>query len=58
VVHPAASFVHWASQRNARGGEVVRTYYIGPEDPLNASAFTRVVRGNAGAVLPGLFQTQ
>lgn len=56
VVHPAASFVHWANQRNVRGREVVRTVYIGPEDPLNASAFTRVVRGNAGDVLPGLFQ--
>jgi NAD-dependent deacetylase len=56
AVHPAASFVHWASQRNRGGKMAVRTIYIGPEDPLNAAAFTAVVRGNAGAVMPGLFQ--
>jgi hypothetical protein len=28
---------------------------VGPEKPLNASAFTRVVEGKAGEVLPGLF---
>lgn len=49
-VHPAASFVHWASQRSH-----VRTYYIGPERPLNATAFTEVIPGKAGEVLPGLF---
>src|SRR5579883_3155995 len=38
-VHPAASFVHWANQRR------VRTYYIGPEAPLNAGAFTEVILG-------------
>jgi NAD-dependent deacetylase len=48
-VYPAASFVHWARQRGAR------TVYIGPEPPLNAAAFTQVVEGNAGEVLPGLF---
>jgi NAD-dependent deacetylase len=48
-VYPAASFVHWAHQRGAR------TVYIGPEEPLNASAFTHVVEGKAGEVLPGLF---
>jgi NAD-dependent deacetylase len=51
-VYPAANFVHWA--RNA-GARIV---YVGPEPPLNASAFTHVVEGNAGAVLPGLFQPQ
>ncbi|MGB6690425.1 MAG: NAD-dependent deacylase [Terracidiphilus sp.] len=50
-VYPAANFVHWARQ----AGE--RTIYIGPEAPLNASAFTQVVEGNAGEVLPGLFQS-
>lgn len=49
-VYPAASFVHWARQRGAR------TVYVGPEEPLNASAFTHVVEGKAGDVLPGLFQ--
>jgi NAD-dependent deacetylase len=48
-VYPAASFVHWARQGGAR------TVYVGPEPPLNASAFTYVVEGNAGEVLPGLF---
>jgi NAD-dependent deacetylase len=48
-VYPAANFVHWARQRGAR------TVYVGPEAPLNAAAFTHVVEGNAGEVLPGLF---
>ena len=45
-VYPAANFVHWARTRGAR------TVYVGPEPPLNASAFTSVVEGNAGEVLP------
>jgi NAD-dependent deacetylase len=48
-VYPAANFVHWARQGGAR------TVYIGPEPPLNAAAFSQVVEGNAGEVLPGLF---
>jgi NAD-dependent deacetylase len=48
-VYPAANFVHWARQAGAR------TVYVGPEKPLNASAFTHVVEGKAGEVLPGLF---
>jgi len=51
-VYPAANFVHWAKQGGAR------TVYIGPEAPLNASAFTHVVVGKAGEVLPGLFQIE
>ncbi|MGC1300080.1 MAG: NAD-dependent deacylase [Alloacidobacterium sp.] len=54
-VHPAASFVHWANQRNLPASPKVRTYYIGPENPLNASAFTEVFLGKAGQVLPKLF---
>jgi NAD-dependent deacetylase len=49
-VYPAANFVHWARQGGAR------TVYIGPEHPLNAHAFTNVVEGKAGEVLPGLFE--
>jgi NAD-dependent deacetylase len=49
-VHPAAGFVQWARQR----GPQVRTYYVGPEAPLNAAAFTEVILGKAGEVLPGL----
>ena len=48
-VYPAANFVHWARQAGAR------TVYVGPERPLNASAFTHVVEGKAGELLPGLF---
>ena len=48
-VYPAANFVHWARMNGARA------VYVGPEDPLNASAFTRVVEGRAGEALPGLF---
>lgn len=51
-VYPAANFVHWARQNGAR------TVYIGPEAPLNASAFTHVLEGKAGEVLPGLFQVE
>jgi len=49
-VYPAASFVHWARNAGAR------TVYVGPEPPLNASAFTHVVEGRAGEVLPSLFR--
>jgi NAD-dependent deacetylase len=51
-VYPAASFVHWARQRGARA------VYVGPEEPLNASAFTHVVEGKAGEALPGLFEVE
>jgi NAD-dependent deacetylase len=51
-VYPAANFVHWARLAGAR------TAYVGPERPLNASAFTHVVLGKAGEVLPGLFQLE
>jgi NAD-dependent deacetylase len=51
-VYPAANFVHWARFEGAR------TVYIGPERPLNADAFTHVVEGKAGAVLPGLFRVE
>jgi NAD-dependent deacetylase len=51
-VYPAANFVHWARFEGAR------TVYIGPEHPLNADAFTHVVEGKAGQVLPGLFRVE
>lgn len=51
-VYPAASFVHWARQYGAR------TVYIGPEAPLNAQAFTNVVEGKAGEVMPGLLEME
>ncbi len=55
VVYPAANFVHWANQRNRSGRAQVRTVYVGPERPANADAFSQIVLGNAGEVLPGLF---
>jgi NAD-dependent deacetylase len=55
VVYPAANFVHWANQRNRPGRRDVRTVYVGPERPANADAFSQVVLGKAGEVLPGLF---
>jgi NAD-dependent deacetylase len=48
-VYPAANFVNWAGMAGAR------TVYVGPEPPLNAAAFTYVVEGRAGEVLPTLF---
>jgi NAD-dependent deacetylase len=54
-VHPAASFVHWANQRNLPATPKVQTVYIGPERPLNAAAFSEIILGKAGEALPGLF---
>lgn len=51
-VYPAANFVHWARLNGAR------TVYIGPEHPLNASAFTQIIEGKAGEVMPGLFEIE
>ncbi len=51
-VYPAANFVHWAKLGKAR------TVYIGPEPPLNASAFTQIVEGKAGEVMPSLFEAE
>src|ERR1035437_6297370 len=48
-VYPAANFVHWAQMHGAR------TVYVGPEPPLHATAFTHVIEGAAGEVLPNLF---
>jgi NAD-dependent deacetylase len=48
-VYPAANFVNWARHNGAR------TVYVGPERPLNAQAFTTIVEGKAGEVMPGLF---
>lgn len=47
AVYPAASFVRWAGPR-------VQKIYVGPEAPMNAGAFTRIVEANAGEVLPEL----
>jgi NAD-dependent deacetylase len=49
VVEPAASFV-----AHVRGH--ARTYYVGPERPANASIFDEYFEGEAGKVLPKLFE--
>lgn len=46
-VYPAAGFVNIANRRG------IRTIYVGPEEPLNASAFDEIVLGTAVEVLPG-----
>jgi NAD-dependent protein deacetylase/lipoamidase len=51
-VYPAAGFVNWARHAGAR------TIYIGPERPLNAAAFSDIVEGKAGEVMPGLFDVE
>jgi NAD-dependent deacetylase len=48
-VYPAANFVHWARLAGAR------RVYVGPEPPLNATAFTQIVEGTAGQTLPEMF---
>ena len=53
LVQPAASFVHMASQRYT--ATPLRTYYVGPEHPANAAAFTHTFQGKAGELLPQLF---
>ena len=52
VVHPAASFVAQAKLK----GVVRVTCYVGPEEPANRILFNQVILGNAGEVLPRLFQ--
>jgi NAD-dependent deacetylase len=54
-VQPAASFVHWAGTGDGPEGAAIRTYYVGPEEPANASAFTDIFLGKAGELLPSLF---
>ena len=49
VVEPAASFVAHARRR-------ARTFYVGPEEPANASAFTKCFLGKSGELLPALFR--
>jgi NAD-dependent deacetylase len=48
-VYPAAGFVDIACHHN------VRTIYVGPEEPLNAEAFDKILLGPATKVLPILF---
>ena len=47
-VYPAAGFVDIARRRG------IRTIYVGPEEPLNAEAFSEILLGTATEVLPSL----
>jgi len=47
-VYPAAGLVHIANRQR------IRTIYIGPEEPLNAEAFSEILLGSATEVLPTL----
>ena len=51
VVYPAAGFVQMI-----RGRAAVRTFYVGPEEPANLSAFDECFLGKAGELLPELFR--
>lgn len=48
VVYPAAALVQLVPPQ-------ARTFYVGPEEPANLSAFEQCFFGKAGEVLPGLF---
>lgn len=50
VVEPAASFVAHVCGH-------ARTYYVGPEQPANASAFDECFQAEAGKILPTIFRT-
>lgn len=52
VVEPAASFVRLARRQGGR----VRTFYVGPEEPVNAAAFDETCLGPSGELLPQLFR--
>ena len=47
-VYPAAGLVHVANQKR------IRTIYVGPEEPLNSTAFDEILLGPATQVLPEL----
>jgi NAD-dependent deacetylase len=56
AVYPAANFVQWAGRASHSERNRVKKIYIGPEEPMNAAAFTDIVLGKAGEALPGLFE--
>jgi NAD-dependent deacetylase len=49
VVEPAASFASSVRHR-------AQSFYVGPEEPANASAFTKVLLGKSGELLPALLR--
>ncbi len=57
LVHPAASFVTGPAPGSGPE-DTIRTYYVGPEEPANAFAFTDIFLGKAGELLPHLFEVR
>lgn len=53
MVYPAAGFVAFVQARRRSAG--VRTVYVGPEPPENASSFDEHRLGKAGEVMGRLF---
>ena len=47
-VYPAAGYAAMARRRG------IPTIYVGPEEPLNAGAFTEILLGTGAEMLPGL----
>jgi NAD-dependent deacetylase len=58
AVYPAAGFVAAVRARSARNGGGVRSVYVGPEKPDNASMFDECRLGKAGEVVPALFDVE
>ena len=57
MVEPVASFVaHLKQRRQPREGKLIRTIYVGVEEPRNAAYFDELLLGRAAEVLPELVQ--
>ena len=58
AVYPAAGFVAGVKSRALRGGAPVKTVYVGPEEPDNATQFDECRLGKAGDAVPRLFAVE
>ena len=55
AVYPAAGFVSAVRARALRSRALVKTVYVGPEEPDNAASFDECRLGKASEVVPDLF---
>ncbi len=55
AVYPAAGFVSAVRARALRSRALVKTVYVGPEEPDNADAFDECRLGKASEAVPALF---
>jgi NAD-dependent deacetylase len=55
AVYPAAGFVSAVRARARRSRALVKTVYVGPEEPDNAASFDECRLGKASEVVPDLF---